>query len=90
MLFSKIITLIAITASSLVGAAPLAKRALSANDQSVLQLATYLEHLEYALYTGGYDNFTDAEYTAAGFPSGYRENIGIIASVSLLSSCYLC
>ena len=25
--------------------------------------------------------FTDAEYTAAGFPPGFRENVGVIASV---------
>lgn len=52
----------------------------SATDESVLQLALYLEHLELALYTGGYENFTDAEYTAAGFPAGFRENVGVIAS----------
>lgn len=53
----------------------------SAMDESVLQLALYLEHLETALYTGGYENFTDAQYTAAGFPPGFRENVGVIASV---------
>lgn len=70
-----------------VAAAPVEKRANtlppvdSATDESVLQLALYLEHLELALYTGGYENFTDAEYTAAGFPAGFRENVGVIASV---------
>ena len=54
----------------------------SATDESVLQLALYLEHLELALYTGGFENFTDAQYTAAGFPAGFRENVGVIASVS--------
>ena len=69
---------------------PLEKRANtlppvdSATDESVLQLALYLEHLELALYTGGYVNFTDAEYTAAGFPAGFRENVGVIASVRYL------
>lgn len=64
---------------------PLEKRANtlppvnSATDESVLQLALYLEHLETALYTGGYENFTDAQYTAAGFPPGFRENVGVIA-----------
>ncbi|KAL8708287.1 MAG: hypothetical protein Q9225_007625, partial [Loekoesia sp. 1 TL-2023] len=51
----------------------------SATDESVLQLALYLEHLELSLYTGGFENFTDAEYTAAGFPPGFRENVGVIA-----------
>lgn len=53
----------------------------SMTDESVLQLALYLEHLELVLYTSGYENFTDAEYTAAGFPAGFRENVGVIASV---------
>ena len=35
--------------------------------------------METALYTGGYEKFTDAEYTAAGFPPGFRENVGVIA-----------
>ena len=73
-------------------AAPVAKRANSlppvdsATDESVLQLALYLEHLEQALYTGGYENFTDAEYTAAGFPAGFRENVGVIAQVCCSTS----
>ena len=54
----------------------------SATDESVLQLALYLEHLETALYTGGYENFTDAQYIAAGFPPGFRDNVGVIAQVS--------
>jgi len=68
---------------SFVSAAPVQKRQilpLSANDESVLQLAVFLENLEHTLYTGGYENFTDAEYTAAGFPPGFRENVGVIAS----------
>ena len=73
-------------------AIPLEKRANtlppvnSATDESVLNLAVYLEHLEFALYTGGYENFTDAQYTAAGFPPGFRENVRVIASVSCLPS----
>ena len=43
--------------------------------------ALYLEHLEQSLYTGGFNNFTDAEYEAAGFPPGFRENVGVIAEV---------
>ncbi|KAL8813783.1 MAG: hypothetical protein Q9223_006954 [Gallowayella weberi] len=56
----------------------------SSTDESVLQLALYLEHLELSLYSGGYTNFTDAQYTAAGFPPGFRENVGVIADVSSL------
>ena len=54
----------------------------SATDESVLQLALYLEHLETALYSGGFEKFTDAQYTSAGFPAGFHENIGVIAQVS--------
>lgn len=68
-------------ASSLVAAIPIAKRALSQDDVSVLQLAHYLELLEYSLYSGGCNNFTDAQFTAAGFPTGFRENVCVIASV---------
>ena len=60
----------------------------SATNESVLNLALYFEHLEFALYTGGYENFTDAQYTAAGFPPGFRENVGVIASVCCLTSSY--
>lgn len=76
-------------------AAPVDKRANtlppvdSATDESVLQLALYLEHLELALYTGGYENFTDAEYTAAGFPPGFRDNVGVIAQVCCFTSFIL-
>ena len=58
------------------------KRALSDSDTAVLTLALFLEHVEFALYTGGYDNFTDDQYTAAGFPAGFRENVNVIAGVS--------
>ena len=62
----------------------------SAMDESVLQLALYLEHLELSLYTGGYENFTDAQYTAAGFPPGFRENVGVIAQVRLIwRTCWM-
>jgi len=53
---------------------------LSAADESVLQLALFLEHLEYNLYTGGYEAFTEAEYEAAGFEAGFRDNVAVIAS----------
>ena len=67
---------------------PLEKRqnlppVVSAADESVLQLALYLEHLEQSLYHGGFDNFTDAEYAAQGFPPGFRDNVGVIAQVRL-------
>lgn len=66
---------------SFVAGSPIVKRALSQDDVSVLQLAHYLELLEYSLYSGGCNNFTDAQFTAAGFPTGFRENVCVIASV---------
>lgn len=54
---------------------------LSTADTSVLQLALYLEHLEYHLYTGGYENFTEAQFESAGFPAGFRDNVAVIAGV---------
>ena len=80
--------LLALGLAPLALAHPLEKRQslppiVSATDESVLQLALYLEHLEQSLYHGGFDNFTDAEYNAQGFPAGFRENVGVIAAVSL-------
>ncbi|KAI4264930.1 MAG: hypothetical protein L6R35_007267 [Caloplaca aegaea] len=80
------IAIVATALLSLASSHPLEKRqnALpsvnSPTDGEVLQLALYLENLERNLYTGGFENFTDAEYTAAGFPPGFRENVGVIAA----------
>lgn len=52
---------------------------LSPSDVAVVELALFLEHLEYNLYTGGYENFADNQYTQYGFPKGLRDAIGIIA-----------
>lgn len=57
-----------------------ASGALSANDVAVLQLALYLEHLETSLYSGGYANFTEAQYEADGLPFPNRQNINVTAS----------
>ena len=78
------------TAAAALGLASLAsahptiqKRALSTNDTNTLQLALFLEQLELHLYSGGCDNFTDDQYTAQGFPTGFRENVCVIAQVRL-------
>ncbi|KAG8533965.1 uncharacterized protein KY384_001708 [Bacidia gigantensis] len=52
---------------------------LSANDETVLQLALYLEHLEFNLYSGGINNFNEQQYEAEGFPPGFRDNVALIA-----------
>ena len=63
---------------------PLEKRGgLSANDTNTLQLALYLEHLEFVLYSSGYANFSEAQYESAGFPLGFRDNVNVIAQVLL-------
>ncbi|MCJ1367455.1 hypothetical protein MMC16_006588 [Acarospora aff. strigata] len=59
--------------------APLEKRALTQTEEFVLQLALFLERLEFNLYSGGFNNFTDEQYIAQGFPPGFRENVGVIA-----------
>lgn len=77
MRFASIVSLL-----SVVAGAPLDKRqsgALSASDISVLQLALFLEHLEVSLYSGGYLNFTEAQYEEQGFPAPNRINVGVIA-----------
>lgn len=53
---------------------------LSQSDMSVVELALFLEHLEYNLYTCGYENFTDAQYLQYGFPEGFRDDIGLTAA----------
>lgn len=58
----------------------------SAVEESVLQLAPYLEHLEENIYIGGFKNLIVEQYTAAGFPPRFRENVGVIAEVSSLSN----
>jgi hypothetical protein len=77
--FSRLFTL-ALTACSAVFASPLGKRALSSSDQSVLELALFLEHLEYAFYSGAYSKFTSQEFDAAGFLGGFHDNVGLIAT----------
>lgn len=73
-----------VTASPLNRGAGLAQTgasgSLSANDVLVVQLATYLEHLETSLYSGGYANFTEAQYDASGLPAPFRENMNVTAS----------
>jgi hypothetical protein len=67
-------------APSLISSHPvLDKRSLSESDISVLSLALYLEHLEYALYSGGYEAFTAAQYEADRLSSAFRDNVLVIA-----------
>lgn len=79
--FLKALPLLALTAAHPIeNRGTIETRALSDNDTAVLSLALYLEHLEYALYSGAYETFSDADFTAAGFPAGFHDNVGVIAS----------
>ncbi|KAI9742158.1 MAG: hypothetical protein M1818_004058 [Claussenomyces sp. TS43310] len=52
---------------------------LSANDTAVVSLALFLEHLEFHLYSGGFNDFSESDYRAAGFPAGFRDLVGVTA-----------
>jgi len=72
-MYQKMLVQLALVASAV--AVPLEKRAFSVNDQLVLNTALYLEHLEYQLYNGACNNFTDIDYFNAGYPYGFRQTI---------------
>lgn len=76
--------LAAAAAAQIAVASPIEKRqmALSANDIAVVQLAHFLENLEYNLYTGGFEKFSEAQYEAAGFPQNFSRSVQLISSVS--------
>lgn len=62
---------------------------LSQSDMNVVELALFLEHLEYNLYTEGYENFTDAQYSQYGFPAGFRDGIGLTAQQEAIHAANL-
>lgn len=67
--------------AGLVSSSPIQRRALSQNDIIGLQLADYLENMELSLYTGGCETISSDQWTAAGFPSTFHEDICTIAEV---------
>lgn len=69
-------------AMSYAASSPIQRRTLSQNDMIGLQLASYLEHLELSLYTGGCEGITDVQWIAAGFPSTFQQDICAIAEAS--------
>lgn len=68
--------------TALAYAAPNVKRALSFQDIETLQLANYIENLEYALFIGGCNGFGEADFKSAGFASTFRTDICAIAQQS--------
>ena len=73
--------LLAAIALPQISSVPVQKRALSENDMATLKLALYLEHLEYALYSGAYEAFSEAQYEADRLPAPFRDNVNVIAQV---------
>ena len=75
--------LAAAAAAQVAVASPIEKRqqALSANDIFVVQLAHFLENLEFNLYTGGFKAFSEEQYQAAGFPRNFSRSVQLISSV---------
>ena len=63
---------------------PVLPKVLSTNDLNVLNLALFLENLEFNLYSGGYNNYSEEQYAADGFPIGFRANVAVIADVCLI------
>ena len=55
------------------------KRALSSQDVDTLHLALYLENLEYALFTKGCNEISDAEFVTAGFAGDFRSQVCVVA-----------
>ncbi|GAM90447.1 hypothetical protein ANO11243_084900 [Dothideomycetidae sp. 11243] len=67
-----------LTASTLVSAAPVAKRQAITN-VDILQYALTLEHLEAAFYIGALEQFPESDFLDAGFSSAYFNNLKYIA-----------
>lgn len=80
--------LAAAAAAQVAVASPIEKRqmALSANDIFVVQLAHFLENLEFNLYTGGFKAFSEEQFQAAGFPRNFSRSVQLISSVCRSSS----
>lgn len=82
----------ALVASALLAAAsagPVTKRftiqsedasSVGASDAAILTYALVLEHLEDAFYRGGLQNFTAAQFAAAGFDAAFYANLVQIAA----------
>lgn len=81
----------ALIASALLAAAsagPISKRftiqsedasTVGASDAAILTYALVLEHLEDAFYRGGLQNFTAAQFAAAGFDAAFYANLEQVA-----------
>ncbi|KAK6000092.1 hypothetical protein QM012_004080 [Aureobasidium pullulans] len=73
-IFLQLVLTISYAASS-----PIQRRALSQNDITGLQVASYLENMELSLYTDGCERIDNAQWLAAGFPSTFQHDICTIA-----------
>lgn len=71
----------AVFASVLLGSAlsaPLSKRYDSLNDYVILQYALTLEHLEATFYAEGLSQYSESDFTNAGFDSSVRDRVSRI------------
>lgn len=69
-------TLAALATAGLATAAPaINKRQNAINDGVILNYALTLEHLEDTFYQQGLSNFTEQDFTDAGFTSDFYANI---------------
>ncbi|KAH8171021.1 ferritin-like domain-containing protein [Sarocladium implicatum] len=67
------------SATSLVAAAPLEKRA-GVTDADILNYALTLEHLEDTFYREALEKYSESDFAAAGFDSTFYNNIKTVAS----------
>lgn len=60
--------------------ASLQPRTLSEQDNGVLELAQYFEHILVALFDNGCSNFTDTDFSNAGIPGTLRDSLCTMAA----------
>ena len=67
-------------------AAPTVQRELSDANVRTLRLVNHLENLEYALFIGACNSYSDSDFTNAGFRDTFRSDICAAAQQSTFQS----
>ncbi|KAK8175991.1 Ferritin/ribonucleotide reductase [Phyllosticta citrichinensis] len=75
----KVSTAIAALISGLAYAVPTKRQESGPTDVDILQYALTLEHIEAAFYAQGLQNFTQADFAAAGYDSTFYNNLATVA-----------